>query len=228
MVGVNFAYYVAIDRVPVGVAIALQYTAPVLILAGTALLTRRAPATIFWVAGGMTLAGAALVSEAIGGGASRSLDGIGLAAGVASAITFAGYLVSAERAGNRGSHPVTTLLNGFVVAILIWAVVLPLWNWPFDLLADPELAWRVMAVGLVGTLLPFALTVAALRWISSVVASIATTTEPVLAAALAWLFLGQALTVAQLVGGALVVAGVLTAQLARRADPETTPIEIAP
>jgi drug/metabolite transporter (DMT)-like permease len=228
MVVVNFAYYVAIDRVPVGVAIALQYTAPVIILAGTALVGRHAPHRIAWIAGAMTLLGASLVSGAIGGLDGGGLDGIGLAAGVASAISFAGYLVSAELAGRGGSHPVTTLLGGFVVAALIWAIVLPVWDWPFELLADPDVAWRVLAVGLIGTLLPFALTVAALRWISSAVAGIATTTEPVLAAGLAWLLLGQALGPGQVLGGALVVAGVLAAQLTRPPEPAAAPVEIAP
>ena len=227
LVAVNYAYYLAISRVPVGVAIALQYTAPVLILAGTAILTRRSPHRRVWLAGGMTLAGAVLVSGALAGG-TEGLDGIGLVAGVAAAVTYAGYRVTAERAGIRGAHPATTLFIGFVVAAVIWSVLLPLWDWPFELLADPHIAWRVVAVGLGGTLLPFALSVAALRWISSAVAGIATTTEPVLAAALAWLFLGQALTVPQLIGGALVVAGVLTAQLARLPAPEATPVEIAP
>lgn len=228
MVVVNFAYYVAIDRVPVGVAISLQYTAPVLILAATAILNRHLPTGATWVAGGLSLAGAILVSGLLGGGVVGPLDGTGLLAGVVAALSFAGYLVMAEVAGRRGSHPVTTLVNGFVVATLIWAVVLPLWDWPFELLRDPEIVWRVLAVGILGTLVPFALTVSALRWISSAVAGIATTTEPVLAAALAWIFLGQALAPAQLVGGALVVAGVLTAQLSRRPDPHATPVEIAP
>jgi drug/metabolite transporter (DMT)-like permease len=227
MVVVNFAYYVAIDRVPVGVAISLQYTAPVLILAGTAVVTRRRPSVPIWVAGALGLAGAALVSGMVGASTAEPLDPVGLAAGVASAVSFAGYLVSAELAGRRGSHPATTLLWGFVVAVAIWAVILPLWDWPWSLLADPGVAWRVVAVALLGTLIPFALTVAALRWISSAVAGIATTTEPVLAAALAWMLLGQALGTAQLAGGALVVAGVLVAQLARRPDPAAAPVELA-
>ena len=97
------------------------------------------------------------------------------------------------------------------MAIAAWTFLLPLWSWPVALLGDPDVLWRVVAVGLVGTLLPFALTVSALRILSSAVTSIATTTEPVLAAALAWLFLQQELTATQLVGGALVVAGVLLA-----------------
>ena len=229
LVAVNFAYYVAISRVPVGVAIALQYTAPVLILVATALASRRSPHAVVWLAGGMTLAGAVLVSGAVAGGAATGpMDGIGLLAGIGASVTFAGYLLTAELSGRRGAHPVTTLFIGFLVAAVIWAAVLPFWDWPFELLADPQVAWRVVAVGLVGTLLPFALTVAALRWISSALAGIATTTEPVLAAALAWVFLGQALSVAQLIGGALVVAGVLTAQLQRTPSPEAAPVEIAP
>ena len=227
IVAVNFAYYVAIDRVPVGVAVALQYTAPVLVLAGTALIARRSPQPAIWLAGALSLVGAVLVSGALAG-AAQSLDGLGLLAGVAAALTFAGYLVTAELAGRKGAHPVTTLFIGFCVAALIWAVVLPLWTWPLELLADPQVAWRVVAVGLLGTLLPFGLVVAALRWVSSAVAGIATTAEPVLAALLAWLFLGQLLSVPQLIGGGMVVAGVLIAQLTQQPDPDSVPVEVAP
>ena len=229
LVGANWAYYLAIERVPVGVAISIQYTAPVLILAATAILARRTPPAVIWTAGGLTLIGAALVSGAIGRSeGSGGLDGIGLVAAVISAITYAGYLVTAEAAGRRGVHPATTLLSGFVVAAALWAVILPVWDWPFELLRDGDLAWRIVAIGLLGTLLPFALTVVAVRWISSAVAGIATTAEPVLAAILAWLILNQTLTLPQIVGAALVVAGVLTAQLTRHPSPQATPVEIAP
>ena len=225
IVAVNFAYYVAIDRVQVGVAVALQYTAPVLVLAGTAIIGRRNPQPAIWLAGALSLTGAVLVSGALAG-AQQPLDGLGLLAGAVAAVTFAGYLVTAELAGRRGTHPVTTLFIGFCVAALIWAVVLPLWNWPIELLADPQVAWRIVAVGLLGTLLPFGLVVAALRWISSALAGIATTAEPVLAALLAWLFLGQVLSVPQVVGGALVITGVLIAQMTRQ--PEAVAAEMTP
>ena len=227
IVAVNFAYYVAIDRVPVGVAVALQYTAPVLVLAGTAVIARRSPQPTIWLAGALSLTGAVFVSGALAG-AKQPLDGLGLLAGAAAALTFAGYLVTAELAGRRGTHPVTTLFIGFCVAAVIWAVVLPLWDWPIELLADLQIAWRVVAVGLLGTLLPFGLVVAALRWISSALAGIATTAEPVLAAVLAWLFLGQVLSVPQLIGGGLVIAGVLIAQLTRQPEPEAVPVEMTP
>jgi drug/metabolite transporter (DMT)-like permease len=212
---VNLTYYVAIDHLPVGVAIALQYTGPAMLLAATAVALRGvepAPGRLAWVAAGLTLAGAVLVSRALEG--LGGLDLPGLAAGLASAVLFATYLLSAELAGRRGAEPATTLLWGFLVAVAIWAVAAPWWSWPLSTLADPKVAAAVVGVGLVGTLLPFALAVGAVRVISAATAGIAATSEPVFAVAFAWLLLGQTLNPAQLAGAALVVAGVVLAQLA--------------
>jgi drug/metabolite transporter (DMT)-like permease len=215
---VNLTYYVAIDHLPVGVAIALQYTGPAMLLAATALLAARGRRTgeevgrLAWVAAGLTLAGAVLVSRALEG--LGALDLPGLAAGLASAVLFATYLVTAERAGRRGAEPATTLLWGFLIAVAIWAVVAPWWSWPLSALADPRVAAAVAGVGLVGTLLPFALAVGAVRVISAATAGIAATSEPVFAVVVAWVLLGQRLNLAQLAGAALVVAGVVLAQLA--------------
>jgi drug/metabolite transporter (DMT)-like permease len=212
---VNLAYYLAIDHLPVGVAVALQYTGPALLVAATTLLARDAgsrPGRLAWAAAGLTLAGAVLVSRALEG--LRALDLPGLAAGLASAVLFAAYLLAAERAGRRGAEPATTLLWGFAAAVAIWAVAVPWWSWPLHSLADPGVAAAVLGVGLVGTLVPFALAVGAVRVISAATAGIAATAEPVFAAGFAWLLLGQHLTPAQLAGGALVVTGVVLAQLA--------------
>ena len=212
---VNLAYYLAIDHLPVGVAVALQYTGPAMLMAATALLGGPAggdPGRLAWTAAGLTLAGAVLVSRAPEGLGALELPG--LAAGLASAVLFAAYLLAAERAGRRGVEPATTLLWGFLVAVAIWAVAVPWWSWPLAALGDPGVAAAVLGVGLVGTLLPFALAVGAVRVISAATAGIAATAEPVFAAGLAWLLLGQHLTPGQLAGGALVVAGVVLAQLA--------------
>ncbi len=191
LVAVNWTSYTAIDRVPVGVALALQYTAPVLVLVGVALVARRSPGGMVWVAGLLTLIGAVLVSGAYNG--LRDLDGLGVAAGIGSAIFFGVYLLSAEAAGRRGGHPATVLAGGFVVASVLWGILLPWWDWPMDRLADPEIALRVLGVGFVGTLLPFLLVVNALRRLPAAVAGIAATTEPVFATGLAWLLLNQSL-----------------------------------
>ena len=214
LVAINFAFYTAIDRVPVGVALSLQYTAPVLVLVGVALVARRAPGGIVWLAALLTLLGATLVSGAYAG--LRDLDGLGLAAGVASAIFFGIYLLSAQAAARRGAHPATVLAGAFAVASVAWGIILPWWGWPVGRLAEPEIVLRVLGVGLVGTLFPFLLVVNALRLLPAAVAGIAATTEPVFATGLAWLLLNQSLGPAQLVGGGLVVGGVVLAQSARR------------
>jgi drug/metabolite transporter (DMT)-like permease len=214
---VNLSYYLAIDHLPVGVAVSLQYTGPAMVLAATALAGRTAgspgrPGRVAWVAAAITLAGAVLVSRALEGLA--GLDVPGVAAGLASAVTFAAYLLTAELAGARGAHPATTLLWGFLSSVAIWSLVAPWWSWPVAALRDPGVAAAVVGVGLVGTLLPFALAVGAVRVISAATAGIAATAEPVFAAALAWVLLDQRLAPPQLVGGGLVVAGVVLAQLA--------------
>jgi drug/metabolite transporter (DMT)-like permease len=251
---VNLSYYLAIDHLPVGVAVSLQYTGPAMVLAVTALAGRAAappgspvggdaggsaprvggaprtppdrpghppgvprtppgrPGRVAWVAAAITLAGAVLVSRALEGLA--GLDVAGVAAGLASAVTFAAYLLTAELAGARGAHPATTLLWGFLSSVAIWSLVAPWWSWPVAALRDPGVAAAVVGVGLVGTLLPFALAVGAVRVISAATAGIAATSEPVFAAAFAWVLLDQRLAPPQLAGGALVVAGVVLAQLA--------------
>jgi drug/metabolite transporter (DMT)-like permease len=222
---VNLTYYLAIDHLPVGVAIGLQYTGPAILLAATTLLLRNVAAEqgrLAWVAAAVTLAGAVLVSRALEG--LGALDLPGLAAGLASAVLFAAYLLAAELAGRRGAEPATTLLWGFLVAVAIWAVVAPWWSWPLATLADPGVAAAVVGVGLVGTLLPFALAVGAVRVISAATAGIAATSEPVFAVVFAWLLLGQHLAPSQLAGAALVVVGVVLAQLAAaRARPAPPP-----
>ena len=224
---VNLSYYLAIDHLPVGVAVSLQYTGPAMVLAVSALagrggradspghppgVPRTPPGRVAWVAAAITLAGAVLVSRALEG--LGGLDVPGVAAGLASAVTFAAYLLTAELAGARGAHPATTLLWGFLSSVAIWSLAAPWWSWPLDALRDPGVALAVAGVGLVGTQLPFALAVGAVRVVSAATAGIAATSEPVFAAAFAWVLLDQRLAPPQLAGGALVVAGVVLAQLA--------------
>ncbi len=210
---VNYAYYVAIDHLAVGVAISLQYTAPVLVLGWTVLVARGRATRLAWVAAGCTLAGAVLVSQALAG--FGGLDATGLAGGAASAVLFAAYLLTAEAAGRAGAQPATVLLWGFVAAVIAWSPISPWWSWPFAALRQPPVLLAVIGVGLVGTLLPFFLAVAAVRVVSAATAGIAATFEPVFAATFAWLLLGQHLRPVQLAGGLLVVAGVVLAQLAQ-------------
>jgi drug/metabolite transporter (DMT)-like permease len=211
--GVNATYYVAIDRLAVGVAVSLQYTAPVLLLGLAAVVAavrrQRRPGRLAWVAAALTLGGAVLVSRAYQG--LDRVDGKGLVAAVASAFLFAGYLLTASAAGRRRAHPATVLFWGFVVAMAAWATVSTWWSWPVSTLDQPQVALAVLGVGLVGTLVPFFLAVGAVRVLLPATAGIAATVEPPAAAFFAWLFLDQSLAPVQLLGGALVMMGVALA-----------------
>jgi drug/metabolite transporter (DMT)-like permease len=219
---VNYAYYVAIDHLAVGVAISLQYTGPVLVLGWSVLVARRGASRLAWIAAGCTLAGAVLVGQALAG--AGRVDATGLSGGVASAVLFAAYLLTAEGAGRAGAQPATTLLWGFVAAVVAWSPIAPWWSWPFGALRQPSVLLAVIGVGIVGTLLPFFLAVTAVRVVSAATAGIAATFEPVFAATFAWLLLGERLGPVQLAGGLLVVAGVMLAQLAQPGPhPESAP-----
>jgi drug/metabolite transporter, DME family len=223
---VTASYYLAIDRLSVGVAISIQYTAPVLLLVTGGLTGRGRATRLAWLAAGITLLGAVLVSRALEG--MSAVDGLGILAAVASALTFAGYLFLADVAGRRHIHPATLLLWGFIVALAFWTVAAPWWSWPVGKLGEAKVALAVLGVGVVGTLVPFLLAVDAVPVLSPATAGIAATVEPPAAAAFAWLFLGQHLSVAQIVGGLLVIAGIVLAQTGPRVERETLAVEVAP
>lgn len=222
---VNATYYIAIDHLPVGVALSLQYTAPVLLLGLAAATSRRVAGRLAWSAAALTLAGAILVSRAYTG--FGMVSGIGLVAAVGSAVTFATYLLTAGRAGQRGVPPATVLFWGFVVATIAWSVVAPWWSWPVAKLSQTKVALSVLGVGVVGTLIPFFLAVGAVRVLTPAIAGIAATVEPPFAAGFAWVFLGQHLSLVQISGGILVLSGVVLAQRSAVVLPEALAVEPA-
>lgn len=213
---VHATYYGAIGRLEIGVALVIQYMAPLLLLVWLRLRYGRRLARSLWGAVALSIAGCALVVRAYDPGA---LDGLGVLFAAGAAATFAIYMVASERAGQR-YESVTTLLWAFAFASLFWALVQPWWSFPFGRL-DPLLGLGVIVIG---TLLPFICVVAALRHLPAPRAAVAATLEPLLAAIFAWWLHDEQLAVVQLAGGALVLAAVLWVQ-SRRPDLEA---ELAP
>lgn len=201
---VHATYYAAIDRLEIGVALTIQYTAPLLLLVWLRFRYGRTLAPSLWGAVALSIAGCFLVVRAYDPGA---LDGLGVAVAFAAAVTFAVYMVASERAGRR-YEPVTTLLWAFLFASVFWAVVQPWWTFPFDRLD----VWLALGVILVGTLLPFLCVVSALRHIPAPRAAIAATLEPVLAAIFAWFLHDEELAAVQVAGGVVVLIAVLWVQ----------------
>ena len=80
-------------------------------------------------------------------------------------------------------------------------------------LLEPENVWKVIYVGIAGTLLPYSLFFWGIQRIQAERAVVIATLEPVIASALAWLWFGQTLTFLQLIGGILIILAVTVLQL---------------
>lgn len=217
---VHATYFVAIDRLQIGVALTIQYLAPLLLLLWLRFVHGRTLAPSLWGAVALSVGGCFLVVRAF---EAEGLDGLGVAAALAAAVTFAIYVVGAERAGSAHA-PVTTLVWAFGFASVFWALAAPWWSFPFGDFGSARSAALGAGVVVVGTLLPFICMVAALRHIPGARAAIVSTLEPVLAAAFAWLIHDEALAAVQIAGGALVLAAVVWVQ-SHRPDVES---EFAP
>jgi drug/metabolite transporter (DMT)-like permease len=217
---VHATYFAAIDRLKIGVALAIQFTAPVALLVWLRFVHGRRLAPSLWGAVVLSVVGSFLFVEAFRAG---SLDAVGVLFAVASMITFAIYLVASERAG-RNYEAATTMVWGFGFATLFWLVVRPPWTFPWGAFHSAENLALGLAVAVLGTLAPFLLEVAALRHLPASRVAVVATLEPVLGALLAWVILDETLGPSQLLGGALVVAAVLWVQ----AHPPAPEVEAVP
>lgn len=204
-------YFVAIERLQIGVALTLEYLAPLLLLGYLWLVLGRRLAPGLWGAMALSLVGCFLVVRAYDPG---SLDALGIAAGIGAAVSYAIYLAGSERAG-RIHEPATTLVWAFGFASLFWLVVQPPWSFPFEQLenGDDLLLAGFVIVG--GTLVPFGCMVTALRHVPAARAAIVATLEPVLSALFAFLIHDEGLAAIQVAGGLMVLAGVVWVQAQR-------------
>ncbi|MGH9252501.1 MAG: EamA family transporter [Acidimicrobiales bacterium] len=233
---VQWLYFVAIDRIPVGIALLLEFTAPVLVALYTRVVLRQDVRARTWLAIALALCGLALVAQV---GRDTGLDPVGVAAGLGAAACLATYfLVGSHTAATR--DPASLTFYMFAFGALFWAVALPWWTFDpavlageasmlgaLDTLVVPVwvgIAWVI----LLGTLVPYSLNLAALRHISPTAVGVVGMSEPVGAALVAWAWLGQALTPVQVAGGFVVLAGIGLVQHAHPRSPaEPAPSEVA-
>jgi drug/metabolite transporter (DMT)-like permease len=220
LAAVHATYFLAIDRLEIGVAVTIQYLAPLLLLLWLRVAHGRRLAPSLWGAVALSVVGCFFVVRAYD---ATQLDAVGVAAAVGAMITFAVYLVGSERAGLVHA-PVTTLAWSFAFASLFWAIVAPWWGFPFEDLGSARNGLLAAGVIVIGTLLPFICMVAAVRHVPAPRAAIVATLEPVLAAVFAWSIHDEGLSAVQVAGGLAVVAAVVWVQ-ARRPDLEA---EVAP
>jgi drug/metabolite transporter (DMT)-like permease len=199
-------------------ALLLEYLAPVLVALWVRFVQRKAVSGLVWLGIAGTLVGLSLVGRVWEGNA---LDGIGFGLGVLAAATMAARFVLAEQ-GLRRHDPLVLAAWGAMVSAGVLASTGSIAPFPLAELArevdlngtSVPMTLLVLWVGLVGTAVGALLAIAAQRWLAPTTASLVLTLEVVVGAAAAYVALGEAPTGVQLVGGAVMLAGVALAQIA--------------
>jgi drug/metabolite transporter (DMT)-like permease len=201
----NYLYFLTLSLTGVATALLLQYQAPVLVALYTVCVARQPLSRRLVAALGLALVGCALVVRAYDVEALRlSLPGV--LAGLGAAAAFAFYILASRAALARMSAG-TLLTYAYLSSAAAWSMAAP----PWDLLArgyPAELWGAFLAIAVLGTVIPFGLFIGGLRYLAAAQASIVSLLEPVVAAAAAFLVLGESLGPLQILGGILILAGV--------------------
>jgi drug/metabolite transporter (DMT)-like permease len=214
--GVQLLYFVAAGRIPVGIAILLEFVSPVLIALWVRFVRRHRLPQAVWGGIALAMAGLALVAQVWEG---VTLDGLGLLAGFGAALCSAGYFLLGERAV-AGIDPLGLVTWGMVIGAVAISFAAPPWTWPAGLIDVPVGfgAWRppvwllLTLLVLVATVLAYVCGISALRHLPASVASVLGLVEPVITTIAAWVLLGEELAWPQLLGSATLLGGAYIVQ----------------
>jgi drug/metabolite transporter (DMT)-like permease len=203
-------YYLSLSMVSVGYSLLLQYLAPVhLMVYGAFSGTERLTGGKL-LAGGTAIFGCVLMVLGQQGGVARvSLTGTLCAIG--SGMCFAFFTAFGKQVLRR-HDPRTMITYAFLTASLTWLTVRP--PWKIDWAGIDRSTWVFfLYLASVATILPFALYSASLRHLEASRSSLTSMLEPVVAASVAWMWLGEKMEPMQIAGGLAVLAGILLLQL---------------
>ncbi|WP_240660159.1 EamA family transporter [Streptomyces sp. WAC 01529] len=236
--GVQACYFAALSRIPVGVALLVEYLAPALVLGWVRFVQRRSVTRAAALGVVLAVGGLACVVEVWAG---LRFDAVGLLLALGAACCQVGYFVLSDQgsdAGDDAPHPLGVIAYGLLVGTAVLTVVARPWGMDWSVLAGgADLngsnvpAWLLLCwIVLIATVVAYVTGVLSVRRLSPQVAGVVACLEAVIATVLAWVVLGEHLSAPQLVGGAVVLAGAFIAQSsapaeravkARVPDPET-------
>ncbi|MGW0791930.1 EamA family transporter [Streptomyces sp. NPDC002911] len=237
--GVQAFYFASISRIPVGVALLIEYLAPALVLGWVRFVQRR-PVTRAAAAGVvLAVGGLACVVEVWTG---LSFDVIGLLLALGAACCQVGYFVLSDQGAGHGDtadaeppHPVGVIAYGLLAGAAVLTVVARPWGMDWAVLggsADMDgravPAWLLLGwIVLLATVLAYVTGVVSVRLLSPQVAGVVACLEAVIATVLAWVLLGEHLSAPQLVGGGVVLIGAFIAQ-SSAPKPSSGPVASGP
>ena len=218
----QFLYFVAIKRIEVGVALIIEYTAPLFVALYVRFVMKKEVSKRVWFSLLLALIGLSLITQVWTG---SKLDPFGVLCAFGAAIALAIYFIGGEPlAAKRNPIALTALSMG--VGAIFWMVVQPWWTLPWNLLSNPvslphgigsvSLGLIVAYIVIFGTVAPFWLYFIAFKYLDSKKAAIFGLLEPVGASITALFLLGESFIGIQILGGALVLIGVIYAETAKK------------
>ena len=219
---VQWLYFVAIQRMPVGIALLFEYTAPLMVALWVRFVQRQPVRSRLWLGLACALGGLALVAQFWKG---MTLDPVGLVSAVGAGAALACYYLMGEQ-GQRERDPVSLMGFSFGFSAILWAIVSPWRDFPFARLASPVSLpgalpgsvplWLMVAwVIVLGTVAPFLFVLFAVARLGPARVGLIGMLEPVCAGTIAWVLLGESLNAVQIVGTLIVLVGIVLAESAR-------------
>ncbi len=217
--GVQAFYFASLSRIPVGVALLIEYLAPALVLGWVRFVQRRPVTRAAAVGVVLAVGGLACVVEVWAG---LTIDVLGLLFALAAACCQVGYFVLSDQgsAGEDAPDPLGVIAYGLLVGAVVLTVVARPWGMEWSLLtgnadmggtAVPAallLGWIV----LIATVVAYVTGVVSVRRLSPQVAGVVACLEAVIATVLAWVLLREHLSAPQIIGGVVVLVGAFIAQ----------------
>ena len=218
--GVQLAYFNAVQTLSVGVAMLLEYLAPVLLLGFLWWRTGRRPSAASLLGAALALTGLFFVIDVFSG---VRVDPVGVAWGLFAALCLAGYFQLSARAGDE-LHPIVMAAGGCAVGFVALGLVALLRVLPLHAstaattVLGHRVSWLVPALLMiiVSTALAYLTGILGVQRLGSRVASFVGLSEVLFAVLWAWLLLAELPSLVQLFGGLLVTAGVVLVRTDRR------------
>jgi inner membrane transporter RhtA len=193
LAGMNLCFYAALDRLPLGIAVTLEFVGPL----GVAVFGSRRRRDLIWAL--LAAAGILLLSD----GAGEGIDALGAALALTAGGFWAAYILQSARVGN-----IYPGLGGLAVAMALSAALLA----PFGIvqgggeLLKPSILAVGIAVGMLSSAIPYALELEALRRLPNAIFGVLMSLEPAVAALIGFILLSQGLALIEAVAIGLVVA----------------------
>ena len=210
----NYLFYLSLQRIPLGVAVALEFTGPLAV----ALFSSRRPVDFIWV----VLAVLGLWFLLPLGQSVAEIDLTGAALALGAGACWAVYILTGQRAGEE--HGPATVALGSLIAAIVFV--------PIGMAQATESIWQwsVMPIGLavaiLSTALPYSLEMIALTRLPTRIFGTLMSMEPALAAISGMVFLGETLTLTQTLALCSIIAASMGSTLTMRPEPKVEKVDI--